>query len=56
MEALLAIVGNVWTGVTDLVGVVKAEPIMLFPIAFVFAGSVVGLTKSLLGLRRRRRG
>lgn len=55
METLLGIVSNVWTGVGDLVVTIKAEPILLFPVAFVFAGSVVGLTKSLLGLRRRRK-
>ena len=54
---LLNIVGDVWnaiTGTNGLVSVMIATPILLFPLAFVFAGKVVGLTKSLLGTRGRR--
>ena len=58
MTELLAIVGDVWTAVTGTNGLVAtmiATPILLFPVAFVFAGKVVGLTKGLLGTRGRRR-
>lgn len=55
MEALLAIVASVWDQMTQLVTVITSNPILLFPVAFVFAFSVVRLAKSLLGLRSGRR-
>lgn len=55
METLLGIVANVWTAVGELVTTITGNALLLFPVAFVFAGSVLGLTRSLLGLRRRRR-
>lgn len=58
MSAFLTnIVANVWTSITDLVGVMTAQgnEIMLFPLGFVFAGGIIGLTKKLLGLKRGRR-
>lgn len=57
MEALLGIVGNVWdavTGQNGLVPMIIATPILLFPLAFVFAGKVVGITKRLMGTGGRR--
>lgn len=55
MEALLGIVGNIWTQMETLVTTITGNPVLLFPVAFVFAFSVVRLAKSLLGLRSGRR-
>lgn len=58
VETLLGIVENIWsavTGANGLVPMILTTPVLLFPVAFVFAGKVVGLTKSLLGTRGRRR-
>lgn len=58
METLLGIVTNIWdavTGTGGLVPMILSTPVLLFPVAFVFAGKTVGLTKSLLGTRGRRR-
>ena len=59
MNELLAIVGNVWTAVAGengLVPLIVATPVLLFPLAFVFARKVVGISKSLLGTGGGRRG
>lgn len=59
MEALLAVVGNIWdaiTGTGGLLSIIIATPILLFPIAFVFARKVISTTKSLMGTGGGRRG
>lgn len=59
MEALLAVVGNIWdaiTGTNGLVSVMIATPILLFPLAFVFARKTISATKSLMGTGGGRRG
>lgn len=57
MESVLGIVSSVWTQIGELVTFVLANPILLIPIAMGFAGSIIGLAKSLMGIRRRgRRG
>ena len=55
METLLGIVQNIWTSMDTLVAEITGNAILLFPVAFVFAFSVVRLAKSLLGLRSGRR-
>lgn len=55
LESLLGIVGNIWTQMESLVSTITGNAILLFPVAFVFAFSVVRLAKSLLGLRSGRR-
>lgn len=52
MEALLGIVSNVWTaiaGTNGLVELIIATPILLMPLAFVFARKTISATKSLMG-------
>lgn len=57
METVLGIVSSVWTQIGELVTFVLANPILLIPIAMGFAGSIIGLAKGLMGIRRRgRRG
>lgn len=56
ITAVTDIVTVIWTQMGTLVSQIIANPVLLFPIAFVFAGSVVGIAKSLLGIRRKRRG
>lgn len=59
MEALLAVVGNIWdaiTGAGGLVSVMISTPILLFPLAFVFARKTISATKSLMGTGGGRRG
>lgn len=55
LTALTDIVGQIWTQMTTLVNQITGNPILLFPVAFVFAFAVVRLAKSLLGLRSGRR-
>lgn len=55
MEMLLGIVTNIWSQMDNLVTEITGNAILLFPVAFVFAFSVVRLAKSLLGLRSGRR-
>lgn len=45
----------VWTAITDLVAVIEADAILMIPIAMAFAAGTIGLAKSLLGTKRRRR-
>lgn len=55
MDSLITIVATIWNQMGDLVTTITGNPILLFPVAFVFAFSVVRLAKSLLGLRSGRR-
>lgn len=58
MEALLGIVSNVWTaiaGSNGLVELIIATPILLMPLAFVFARKTISATKSLMGTGGGRR-
>lgn len=59
MTELLAVVGDIWnaiTGANGLVSVMLATPILLFPLAFVFARKTISATKSLMGTGGGRRG
>lgn len=56
MPTLFAtVLSAVWTGITDIVGVVETDAILLIPIGMGFAAGTIGLAKSLLGTKRRRR-
>lgn len=55
LSAVTDIVSVIWTQMTNLVTQIVGNPVLLFPVAFVFAFSVVRLAKSLLGLRSGRR-
>lgn len=55
MDAITSILATIWNQMSDLVTVITGNPVLLFPVAFVFAFSVVRLAKSLLGLRSGRR-
>lgn len=45
----------VWAGITDCVGTISASPELMIPVGLMFAGGCIGLAKSLMGTRRRRR-
>lgn len=52
MEALLGIVTNVWNSIAGeggLIPLIISTPILLMPLAFVFARKTIGATKSLMG-------
>ena len=55
ITAVTDIVTVIWTQMSTLVSQIIGNPVLLFPIAFIFAGSVIGIAKSLLGLRRGKR-
>ena len=58
MTDLLTIVTSIWdavTGTGGLMPMILGTPILLFPVAFVFARKTVGLTKGLLGIGGKRR-
>lgn len=50
----LGILSEVWDEITNLTTTISTNALLIFPIVFVFAGGIIGLTKKLLGLRRRR--
>lgn len=59
MEALLGIVTNVWTAIAGeggLVPLIIATPVLLMPLAFVFARKTISATKALMGTGGGRRG
>lgn len=45
----------VWGGITGVVDTITGQPLLLIPVGFTFAGGAIGLAKSLMGTRRRRR-
>lgn len=55
METLLGVVGNIWTEITTLIGVITASAILLVPLGFKFANSTIGSGQRLLGIGGRRR-
>lgn len=54
-SAFLVMLGEVWSQVGSLVDTITAQPILLIPVGFGFAGGVVAIGKSLMGTGRRRR-
>ena len=54
-EAILALVTQCWTMITDCIGVMKAEPILLMPTIIGLVGAVIGLTKRFLRFGRGRK-
>lgn len=59
MESLLGIVSNVWdsiAGENGLIPLIIATPILLMPLAFVFARKTISAAKSLMGTGGGRRG
>lgn len=45
----------VWGGIGDVVETITGTALLLIPVGFTFAGGAIGLAKSLMGTRRRRR-
>lgn len=54
-EAFLAVVTQVFTTMGNVVTTITTQPLLLIPVGVGFAGSVIGLAKSLMGTRRKRR-
>lgn len=50
-----AALAAVWTGLTDCVGTITSSAELMIPVGLMFAGGCIGLAKSLMGTRRRRR-
>lgn len=55
MEALLGIVGNIWTEMSSLVTTISSTPLLLIGLAGSFASLVISISMKLMGIRRRRR-
>lgn len=55
MEALLAVVGNIWTEMTSLVTTISTTPLLLISLAGSFASLVISIAMKLMGIRRRGR-
>lgn len=59
LETLLGIVTNVWSAIAGeggLVPLIIATPVLLMPLAFVFARKTISATKALMGTGGARRG
>lgn len=49
------VLAAVWTAVGDVVTTITSQPLLLIPVGVGFAGAAIGLAKSLMGTRRKRR-
>lgn len=54
-ESFTALMADVWGGIGDVVTTIVGSPLLLIPVGLAFAGGCIGLGKSLMGTRRRRR-
>lgn len=54
-EMFTTVLADVWDGISETVTLISGNPLLLIPVAMTFAGGVIGLSKSLLGFRRRKR-
>lgn len=52
---MTTVTSSLWTGITDLLAVIAANPLLLIAVAGTFAALVIGLTMKLMGTRRRGR-
>lgn len=50
-----AAITECWSQIAEVVNTITGSGILMIPVAFVFAGGTIGLAKSLMGTRRRRR-
>ena len=53
--SFLAVLTQVFSTMGDVVTTISSQPLLLIPVGVGFAGSVIGLAKSLMGTRRKRR-
>lgn len=49
------VLAAVWDAVGEVVTTITAQPLLLIPVGVGFAGAAIGLAKSLMGTRRKRR-
>lgn len=54
-ESFSATFSQIWASIGSLMTTITSQPLLLIPVALVFAGGVIGLAKGLMGTRRRRR-
>lgn len=54
-EAFGIVLSAVWDGIGEMVTTIKTDAILLIPVGLMFAGSVIGLSKGLIGTKRGRR-
>lgn len=54
-EAFTTVVTFCFTTMGTVVTTITTQPLLLIPVAVGFAGSAIGLAKSLMGTRRKRR-
>lgn len=54
-EAFLAVVTQVFSTMGTVVTTITSQPLLLIPVGVSFAGAAIGLAKSLMGTRRKRR-
>lgn len=52
---MTTVLTDIWDAISDLLGTIAANPLLLIAIAGTFAALVIGLTMKLMGTRRRRR-
>lgn len=49
------VLAAVWDAVGDVVTTITSQPLLLIPVGVGFAGAAIGLAKSLMGTRKKRR-
>lgn len=55
LTAFGTILSEVWSGIGSVVDTIKTEPLLLIPIALLFAGACIGLAKKLMGTGKKKR-
>lgn len=53
MEALLGIVGNIWTQVGNVLDLITRQPLLLITLAGYFASLAISIAMQLMGIQRR---
>lgn len=54
-EHFTTVVTAIWSGITGVVTTITSQPLLLIPVGLTFAGACIGLAKSLMGSRKKRR-
>lgn len=55
LTAFSTILTEVWDGIGDVVSTIVSQPLLLIPVALMFAGACIGLAKKLMGTGRKKR-
>lgn len=55
-EVVTTVITFIWSQITSCASTIMSDAVLAFPVVVGMVGAVIGLTFSLLGRRRRRKG